>query len=258
MDRATGPAPQGAQIGSDRMKICFVASPRPAAQDIVRQLAERYGQCQLPDADHVVVVGGDGTVLKALHATLATPGKPVFAMRLGGSLGVLANRLDLVGLPDRLRSARRISLRPLRAEARDASGRSKTIYGINEIALVRQRLQAAHLTVTLGRSGPLPPIVGDGLVVATPIGSTGYNHSIGGPELPLDLPLLALTGISVSRVSHWTDRVVDDSTTIDVAVQEPQYRPVRLETSLEEFFEVAEARITCSRDVGATLLREQA
>ena len=240
------------------MKICFVASPRPAAQDIVRQLADRYGQCGLPEADYVVVVGGDGTVLQALHGTLATPGKPVFAMRLGGSLGVLANRLDLAGLPDRLQSARRISLRPLRAEARDTSGRGKTIFGINEIALVRERLQAAHLTVTINRASPLPDVVGDGLVVATPIGSTGYNHSIGGPELPLDLPLLAVTGISVSRVSRWADRVVDDGMIIDVAVRDPQYRPVRLETSQEEFFQLAEARITCSRHLGATLLREQA
>jgi NAD+ kinase len=240
------------------MNICFIASPRPAAQDIVRQLADRYGQCEPAGADYLVVVGGDGTVLKALHATLETPGKPVFAMRLGGSLGVLANRLDLAGLPDRLRSARRISLRPLRAEARDTSGRSKTIYGINEIALGRERLQAAHLTVTINRTATLPQIVGDGLVVATPIGSTGYNHSLGGPELPLDLPLLALTGISVSRVSHWTNRVVDDSTIIDVAVLEPQYRPVRLETSLEDFFDLSDVRITRSHEVGATLLREQA
>jgi NAD+ kinase len=240
------------------MKICFVASPRPAAQDIVRQLAQRYGQCELAAADYVVVVGGDGTVLRALHSTLATAGKPVFAMRLGGSLGVLANRLDLAGLPDRLQSARRIALRPLRAEARDTSGRGKTIYGINEVALVRQRLQAAHLTVTMDGTRTLPGIVGDGLVVATPIGSTGYNDSIGGPQLPLDLPLLALTGISVSRVSQWADRVVDDSTIIDVIVQEPQFRPVRLETSQEEFFELAAVRIACSRDVGAVLLREPA
>ena len=240
------------------MRICFVASPRPAAQDIVRQLTDRYGQFAPPDADYVVAVGGDGTVLKALHATLATPGKPVFAMRLDGSLGVLANRLDIAGLRDRLRSARRISLRPLKADACDTCGRSKTIYGINEIALVRQRLQAAHLTVTMNRTSTLPRIVGDGLVVATPIGSTGYNHSTGGPELPLDLPLLALTGISVSRISHWADRVVDDSTIIDVAVFEPQYRPVRLETSLEEFPDLAEVRISCGRDVGATLLLESA
>ncbi len=240
------------------MRICFVASPRPAAQDIVRQLMDRHGQCELPAAEYVVVVGGDGTVLKALHATLTTPGKPVFAMRLGGSVGMLANRLDFAGLPERLQCARRIPLRPLRGDARDRSGRTKTFYGINEIALVRQRLQAAHLIVTIGPDATLPRLVGDGLVVATPIGSTGYNHSIGGPQLPLDLPLLALTGISVSRVSDWADQVIDDGATIDVAVQEPQHRPVRLETSMEQFFELAAVRITCSRDVGAVLLRDQA
>ncbi len=240
------------------MRICFVASPRPAAQDIVRQLTHRYGQCDLPHADYIVTIGGDGTVLKTLHATLATAGKPVFAMRLKGSLGMLANRFDLAGLPERLQAARQIRLRPLKAEARDASGRDRTIYGINEIVLIRERLQAAKLIVTMNRTRALPRLVGDGLIVATPIGSTGYNHSAGGPELPLDSSLLALTGICVSRVSQWADEVIDDGTIVDVVVLEPQYRPVRLETSLEGFPDLAEAHISLSRDVGATLLLEPA
>ncbi len=238
------------------MRICFVASPRPSGAEIVRELAQRYGQYDLPNADYVVVVGGDGTLLKALHATLATPGKPVFAMRLEGSLGFRANRLDLSGLPDRLQAARRVALRLLQADARDTSGRSKTIYGVNEIVLIRQRLQAAKLTVTTDRTHTLPQLVGDGVLLATPIGSTGYNHSVGGPELPLDLPLLALTGISVSRVSHWTDLVIAHRTIIDGAVFEPEYRPVRLETTLEAFPDLAQVRITCSPDTGATLLLE--
>jgi NAD+ kinase len=240
------------------MRISFAASPKPAAQDIVRELIRRYGQCDMHDADYVVVVGGDGTALKALHATLAMPGKPVFAMRLDDSLGFLANRLDLVGLPERLQSAPRVALRPLAAEARDTAGRTKTIYGINEIALVRQHLQAAKLTVTLNGVAALPRVVGDGFLVATPIGSTGYNQSAGGPNLPLDLSLLALTGLAVSRHSHWANRVVDDRTIIDVTVHDPQYRHVRLETSMEEFSDLSAVRISCRRDGGAVLLREPA
>ena len=236
------------------MRICFVASPRPPAPDILHELTGRYGQCDLPDADYVVAVGGDSTVLKALHATLTMAEIPVFAMRLDGSAGFLPNRLDLADLPDRLQSARRVPLWPLKAEAHDVGGGTKTVFGINEIVLVRQRLQAAKLTVTMNRTATLPRIVGDGFLVATPIGSTGYNHSAGGPQLPLDLPLVMLTGISVSRASSWTNMVVSDDTIIDVAVHDPRYRPVRLETSLEEFPDLAEARISCSRDVGMTLL----
>ncbi len=148
-------------------------------------------------------------------------------------------------------------MRPLQADAWDTSGRSKSLYGINEIVLIRQRLQAAKLTVTMDRSHTLPQLIGDGALLATLIGSTGYNHSVGGPELPLDLPLLALTGISVSRVSRWADRVIDHCTIVEVPVSEPEYRPVRrLETSLEEFSDVAEIRISCSRDLGATILLE--
>jgi len=236
------------------MRISFVASAKPAAQDVVRQAVVRYGQCDMADADYVVVIGGDGTILKALHATLTMSGKPVFGMRFEDSLGSLANRLDLAGLPARLQSARRRSLRPLKADVRDTAGGAKTIYGINEIVLVRQRLQAVKLAVTLNGTEALPVLIGDGLIIATPIGSTGYNHSAGGPRLPLDASLLALTGLAVSRNSHWGNMVVADATRMDVAMLEPRYRPVRLETAMETFLDLEAVRISSSRDGGAVLL----
>lgn len=108
-----------------------------------------YGQCGICDAEYVVTVGGDGTTLKALHAVLPFAEKPVFSMRLGGSIGFLGNRFDLANLRDRLKSARKIFIRPLKAEVQDVSGRGTTIFGINEIVLTRQRLGAAKLSVTL-------------------------------------------------------------------------------------------------------------
>jgi NAD+ kinase len=92
--------------------------------------------------------------------------------------------------------------------------------------------------------------------LATPIGSTGYNHSAGGPTFSLDLSLLALTGLAVSRLSNWVNMVVDDGTIIEVAVLDPQYRPVRLETSMEEFPDLGAVRISCSRNESVTLLRD--
>src|SRR6516165_12549631 len=100
-----------------------------------------YGQCSICDADYVVTIGGDGTTLKALHAVLPFSEKPVFSMRLGGSIGYLGNRFDLANLRDRLTNAGKIFIRPLKAEVQDVSGRFATVFGINEIVLTPQRLE---------------------------------------------------------------------------------------------------------------------
>ena len=236
------------------MRVSFVASPKPPAQEIVSQLVRLYGQSDTRDADYIVAVGGDGTVLRALHATLEMSGKPVFAMRLDDSLGSLANRLDVAGLPERLRSARPISLKPLKAGVRDTSGRTRTIYGINEIVLLRQRLQAAKLIVTINRSEKPARLTGDGFLVSTPIGSSGYNRSAGGPILPLGSSLIALTGLALLRDSNWANVVINDTAILDVAVLDPEYRPVRVETNLEEFPNLSEARISCFHDANMILL----
>ena len=107
----------------------------------------RYGQCDIAAASYMVAIGGDGTALRALQAALPTPGKPVFAMRLPGSVGALGNAFDLANLDERLQAARRISVRPLRAEATLVAGGTVTAFGINEIVVSRQALQAAKLCV---------------------------------------------------------------------------------------------------------------
>lgn len=153
----------------------------------MRELAARYGQCDLGDADYVVALGDDGTVLEALYAVMAAGTlQPVFAMRLAGSVGHLANPLEPSGLSKRLRTARRVSFHPLKADVEHPGGHA-TLLAINEIVLMRQRLQAARLQVTAGqRRFPWP--TGDGLVIATRIGSSGYNRSAGGPVSSPGLP----------------------------------------------------------------------
>jgi NAD+ kinase len=134
------------------MEIAFLASARPAAQQALSELLDRYGQSDLSDADYLVAIGGDGTALKALHAVLAIARKPVFAMCMADSPGFLASRFKVADLPHRLRMARSITLHPLRADAEHAGGTSTTVLAINEIVLMRQRLQAARLRVaTEGR-----------------------------------------------------------------------------------------------------------
>ena len=206
------------------MKIAFIASPKNAAQEALRQLTARYGQCDTSDADYVVSIGGDGTALKALHAVMAAARQPVFAMRIASSLGFLANPFQVEDLPERLRTARRLTLCPLKAKVQHGA-ESTTVFAVNEIVLIRQRLQAAKLCVTAG-SDRFAPLIGDGLLVTTPIGSSGYNRSIGGPALSHNSSLLALTALAAHHRSEWCNTVVNDRSAVEVEVIDPDHRPV--------------------------------
>ena len=142
-------------------------------------------------------------------------------------------------LMTRLQAARRISVRPLKAEATLVAGGTVTAFGINEIVVSRQALQAAKLCVkTDGMSG-YREVVGDGLLVATPVGSTGYNRSAGGPTLPLNSQLVALTGIAVHRPSEWSNLVLSNQLAIEVEVTDPAYRAVRVETCFQEIPDIS-------------------
>ena len=198
------------------MKIRFVASPKPAAQSALQEVIRRYGQTDASDAEATVTVGGDGTALKALHAALLTSGPPVFAMRLAGSVGFLANRYDVLGLPERIEAAYQTRVWALEAEVFDVRGAVRTVLGISEIVLRRQQLQAAKLKLSVAGAEQMRLLVGDGLLIATPLGSTGYDRSLGGARLLLDSPLMAMTGLALHPASEWSNAVVADHLPIQV------------------------------------------
>jgi NAD+ kinase len=201
------------------MKTHFVASAKPGAQMALRQLIECYGQNDIESATHIVTVGGDGTILKVLHALWPSKCTPIFAMRLPESVAALGNQFSLSNLRERLGAARRIDIWPIQAEIRHLDGSVSTILGINEIVLSRARLQVSKLNVRTLHSERWKRAIADGVLVATPIGSTGYNRSVGGATLPWDSHLLALTGIAVRNCSEWCNTVVDDQAVIENLVQ---------------------------------------
>jgi NAD+ kinase len=236
------------------MKISFLASPKPEATQAYRELTRYYGQSDLSEADYVVAIGGDGTVLKALHTVLPMRGKPVYAMRTAGSVGFLANPLQITNLPVRLQAADQVKLHALRAEIEQNGSPPVTVYAINEIVLMRQRLQAAKLRVTAVGTNRLPDLIGDGLLVASALGSTGYNLSAGGSSVFRGSPLLTVTGLAVHRRSLWSNVVLSDRSVIDVEVLEPDHRPVRLQTNITDIKNVRRVRISSVFDTPLILL----
>jgi NAD+ kinase len=239
------------------MKVHFIGSKKLTAQKAVQELVDKYGQTDPTDAAVICAVGGDGTILSALHTAHALKGTPVYGMRLPDSVGALGNTFHIAALEDRLQNARRISFRPLRAEATTVRGETVICSAINEIVVSRARLQTAKLRVSVEGLWTGQSLIGDGLLISTAIGSGGYNLAAGGPLLPWTSGLAALTGIVVRPSSKWRNTVVGEGTTVTVEVLDPQYRLVRLETSFQEISEVSGVRISRDDNSVLTLLVDQ-
>ncbi|MDB5559774.1 MAG: kinase [Enterovirga sp.] len=219
------------------ISIAFMASAAPEAQAACEDLSRRYPHVSPEEAEIIVAIGGDGMMLQTLHRSMGRT-KPVYGMNKG-SVGFLMNEFRPDDLLDRLRAAQRSIVHPLLMEARDVEGTSHRAYAINEVSMLRQTHQAAKLRVEVDGKVRLQELIADGLLVATPFGSTAYNLSVNGPILPLNAPLLALTPISAFRPRRWRGALLPDRAKITINVLDPELRPVSAVADHTEFRRIA-------------------
>ena len=182
-------------------KIAFVASSSDEARAAADRLSKAYAHVSPEEADVIVALGGDGLMLQSLHRFMGTA-KPIYGMNRG-SVGFLMNDFSEDALLERLQAAHISVVHPLLMVVRDIEGVSHTARAINEVSMLRQTHQAAKLAISIDGKERLGELIADGILVATPAGSTAYNLSVGGPILPLTAPLLALTPISAFRPRRW-------------------------------------------------------
>src|SRR3954468_10639722 len=238
-------------------KLAFVASPTPEAKDAAAALAARYAHAPPEQADVVVALGGDGLMLQSLHRFMGT-GKPIYGMNKG-SVGFLMNDFREDSLVERLEAAQRSIVHPLLMVARDVHGVAHTARAINEFSMLRQTYQAAKLRVSIDDKVRLEELIADGLLIATPAGSTAYNLSVNGPILPLNAPLLALTPLSPpppSRPRRWRGALLPDRAQIRIDVIEPELRPVSAVADHTEFRNVTEVDVSMDRAVDLVMLHD--
>ena len=177
--------------------IAFLSSGTPEADAALARLEARHGHIDPKDADVIVALGGDGLMLQTLHRFMGS-GKPIYGMNRG-SVGFLMNEYADHGLAARLAAAHASMVRPLVMRATTVAGESFEARAINEVSLLRESYQAAKLRISVNGTERLSELIADGVLAATPAGSTAYNFSANGPILPLDARLVALTPISAFR-----------------------------------------------------------
>src|ERR1043166_6040349 len=169
-------------------RIAFFASPGAEAQQALTELTRVYGNHAPDDADVVVALGGDGLMLQTLHRQMRS-GKPIYGMHRG-TVGFLMNEFSPHDLHARLAAARDTEINPLLMRATDVHGIAHVHHAINEVSLFRQSHQAARLRILVDEHERMPELVADGIMVATPAGSTAYNLSAQGPILPINAALV--------------------------------------------------------------------
>ncbi len=205
-------------------RIHFVASQVTPAGEAARVMQSRYGQFPPEEAEIIVALGGDGFMLRTLHRFIES-GLPVFGMKIG-NVGFLMNRYSEDDLVMRLAAAREVCLNPLCMKVQTKSGSSAEALAINEISLLRQTNQAAHLRILVNGATKVEELVCDGVLLATAAGSTAYNLSAHGSILPLGTEALALTPISPFRPRRWRGAILPASVKVRIEVLDSDKRSV--------------------------------
>ncbi len=232
-----------------KSSIAFVAADTDEAQEARRDLESRYGAVPAEEADIVVALGGDGLMLETLHGSIDR-GQPIYGMNRG-TIGFLMNEYRPEDLPGRLERAEKVTLHPLRMKTETVQGETSEALAINEVALLRESRQAAKIRISIDGVMRLDELACDGVLLATPAGSTAYNLSAYGPIIPVGAQLLALTPISPFRPRRWRGALLPNRARVAFEIKEAKKRPV---SAVADYTEVRDvARVEAWEDTSVCL-----
>ena len=232
--------------------IGFEASDVPAAQEALAELRRRYKSVAPEEAHVIVTLGGDGFMLETLHRHMQR-GVPIYGMHRG-SVGFLMNAYSPEGLEERIARAKPVRVHPLEMAARDKAGHEHHALAINEVALLRQSRQTAKIRVGIDGLTQIDELMADGIMVATPVGSTAYNLSAHGPIIPLGAGVLALTPISAFRPRRWRGALLPHTAEVCFDLLEPEKRPVSATADFTEIRNVITVTVHERREIALTML----
>jgi NAD+ kinase len=233
-------------------RISVVAADTEPAQAARAELSRLY-PCGEPEQSEIIVsLGGDGFLLETLHRFLPL-GVPIYGMHRG-SVGFLMNPYRPDRLFARLAEAQPVVLHPLEMVARNEHGSDHRAIAFNEVSLLRESRQAAKLRVIVDGVVRLDELTADGILLATPVGSTAYNLSAHGPIIPLGAGILALTPISAFRPRRWRGALLRHEAQVRIEALETDKRPVSAVADFTDARDVVSVEIRENRDIAMTLL----
>jgi NAD+ kinase len=236
-------------------KIAFLAADTHSAQAALHELTEIYGQCDFKTANYIVALGGDGFMLQTLHLCQNLRA-PVYGMNRG-TVGFMMNAYEIKALPLRLANAEQQIINPLIMKATLTDGKVETALAINEVSLLRAGPQAAKLQIWVDNRQRMDELVCDGVLVATPAGSTAYNYSANGPILPIGADVLAMTALNAYRPRRWRGALVPKTSIVRIDVLDNNKRPVMADADSVSFKNVKKVEISSETKIKHRILFNQ-
>ena len=206
------------------IKLHFIFDKTKKALNLKNILLKKYKNYILKKAECIVVAGGDGFMLSSIKKYLKF-NKPFYGINCG-SFGFLMNNYETKNIDRKIKKAKKIIINPLKAKVLSKSSGYKNLIAINEISLFRQSRQTSSIRLKVGKKIIIKKLVGDGVLVSTPAGSTGYNLSIYGPILSLNSGKIAITPISPFRPRRWKGKVISNNLTVSVYNLDHNKRPL--------------------------------
>ena len=237
------------------MRINFSIGKNKKAKIASTKLIKHYGQVELSEAEIIVAVGGDGAMLNALRESISS-NLPVFGLNRG-NIGFLMNNFSEFDLIKRLEKAKEIIVHPLEMLVSDIENNEYKEMAVNEVSIFRSSHQSAMISIKIDETVRLNELTCDGIMVATPVGSTAYNLSAHGPIIPIDSEILALTPISPFRPRSWRGALIKNKSIIEFDINNPKLRPVSASADSREVKNVTKVKVYQRNDVNLRIMYDQ-
>ena len=237
------------------MRINFSIGKNKKAKLASTKLIKHYGQVELSEAEIIVAVGGDGAMLNALRESISS-NLPVFGLNRG-NIGFLMNNFSEFDLIKRLEKAKEIIVHPLEMLVSDIENNEYREMAVNEVSIFRSSHQSAMISIKIDETERLSELTCDGIMVATPVGSTAYNLSAHGPIIPIDSEILALTPISPFRPRSWRGALIKNKSIIEFGINNPKLRPVSASADSREVKNVTKVKVYQRNDVNLRIMYDQ-
>ena len=237
------------------MKIHFSIAKNKKSQSVSSELLKLYGQVEISEAEVIVAVGGDGAMLSAIRQSIDY-NIPVFGINRG-NIGFLMNDFEKENLIERLKDANEIIVHPLEMKAIDLKNNEFIELAINEVSIFRRTHQSAIISIKIDGTERLSELTCDGVMVATPVGSTAYNLSAHGPILPIGSEILALTPISPFRPRRWKGALIKNKSIVEFNILNPKLRPVSASADAREVKNIKQVLVSQRPDINLRVLYDK-
>ena len=205
-------------------KYHFIFDKNKKAQNFKKKLLKIFKNFSPSKSSCIIIFGGDGFMLRNLKKYFKF-NKPFYGVNCG-SYGFLMNNSSIDHLEKRISKSKKTTINSLSVNCSYGKGFKKNLIAINEISVFRQSKQTALLNISVGQKQIIKKLIGDGVLVSTPAGSTAYNLSVHGPILSLNSGKLAITPISPFRPRRWKGKIISNKSVVKIKNLNHKKRPI--------------------------------